>query len=359
MFMRTFWTRTTSRLSLLFASVAFVAFASCIAYSPLDPERTNSSWYRDGRYQNKTDDSELTARGFGTVIMWKLFGDRDPPAVEPLPEGGPAIQSRTTEDLLAPEGALRLVWIGHASVWIAANVNGKRTHIITDPIFDAPLWMDRYTPMPIAPEALPRIDAVLVSHAHRDHLDWSTLREIQERNPEVRIYLPSGLGRWARKEGLRGAVILEWEQKVAGDGYALEFLPAFHWSRMGLNDHLQFHWGSYAIQTGGRSIYFSGDTGFSPHFAETRAAYPGGFDVALMPVGAFKPRWFMRPAHIDPPEALEATRIIGGRFILPIHWATFPLGDDLPQEAGLYLGELLKTSRIPGRVWTPGEIVDL
>lgn len=326
----------------------------------LDPERESSPWYREGRYHNLTDDRELAGKGFGAVMRWKLFGEVDPPSVDGDIAVAPETIPRLPEELLAPPGKVRVVWIGHATVWIASNQNGRRFHVLTDPIFGAPVFgMSRYSLLPMRPEDLPEIHAVVVSHAHRDHLNFDDLRLIQRQSPNVKIYLPSGLGRLAKEEGLSNVIIQEWWQKSEQNGGTIDFLPAYHWSRMGLNDLMQYHWGSYALRIGGKNFYFGGDTGFSEHFARISDRYPGGFDLTLMPIGAYKPRWFMRAAHVDPPEALQANRILGGRYTVPVHWGAFPLGDDLPGEAGLYMAELLRREAVAGHVWRPGEIIDL
>ncbi|EMN50709.1 beta-lactamase domain protein [Leptospira interrogans str. L1207] len=167
---------------------------------------------------------------------------------------------------------------------------------------------------------------------------------------------------FARDEGLENAVMQEWWTITEYAGTKIHFLPAKHWSRMGLTDMNQYHWGSYAFEFGNIRIYFGGDTGFSKHFSEIGKRFAQGFSATILPIGAFKPRWFMEPAHIGPKEALEASSILHSSLILPVHWGTFALGDDLPSEAPLYLKKLHseKKDKLPAlRVWTMGEIVDL
>ncbi|MBX7058801.1 MAG: MBL fold metallo-hydrolase [Leptospirales bacterium] len=344
--------------SLRLIGVAVVALLLASCYT-LDPEREQSPWFRDGRYHNLSDDRALEEKGFLSVLRWKIFGDADPPAADGDLEAIPAVTPRRREDLLANEGQLRVVWIGHATVWIASQHNGKRFHLITDPIFGSPMfWMRRYTALPLQPEEFPEIHAILISHAHRDHLDYDALRRLQAHSPGVQIYMPSGLGAQARQQGLANVHIVDWWQSEELRGQRITFVPAFHWSRMGLNDMMQYHWGGYVVEIDNRKVYFAGDTAFADHFVQISDRFPQGFDLTLMPIGAFKPRWFMRYAHIDPEEALTANRILGGRYILPVHWGAFALGDDLPSEPGLYFQRLLEQSGAPGRVWTPGEIFD-
>ncbi|EKP14608.1 MBL fold metallo-hydrolase [Leptospira borgpetersenii] len=343
---------------LLFLTIVFL-FQSCF---PIDPERIRSPHFQDGKYHNVEEDERLN-KSFFSVLRWKILGPADPPAVEGNVEKIPEVISRKKEDFLAPPGKVRIIWLGHATVWIATNFHGKRTHIITDPIFTGvPPFVKRLTELPIQPENLPGVDIVSISHAHRDHLDIDSIKKIQKLFPEVTIHLPSGMREFAKDEGFENTVIQEWWTVSEYAGTKIHFLPAKHWSRMGLTDMNQYHWGSYAFEFENIRIYFGGDTGFSKHFSEIGERFPQGFTATLLPIGAFKPRWFMEPAHIGPKEALEASTILRSSLFLPIHWGTFTLGDDRPFEAALYLKKLhseKKDSIIPLKIWAVGEIVDL
>ncbi|EMO51806.1 MBL fold metallo-hydrolase [Leptospira noguchii] len=343
---------------LFFLTILFL-FERCF---PIDPERIRSSHFQGGKYHNIEEDVRLN-KSFFSVLRWKILGPTDPPMVEGDLEKIPDVIPIKKEDLLAPEGKVRIVWLGHATVWIASNFHGKRMHILTDPIFTGvPPFVKRLTKLPIEPENLPGVDVVAISHAHRDHLDIDSIQKIQKLFPEVTVHFPSGMGEFAKDEGFENAVIQEWWTITEYAGAKIHFLPAKHWSRMGLTDMNQYHWGSYAFEFENIRIYFGGDTGFSKHFSEIGKRFNQGFSATLLPIGAFKPRWFMEPAHIGPKEALEAGSILRSSLILPIHWGTFALGDDLPSEAPLYLKKLHseKKDKLPAlQVWTMGEIVDL
>lgn len=341
--------------------------SSCVS---LDPNRFYSPHYNDGRYRNIDPDEVLAEKGLPSVLYWKLFGEVDPPApgTEDLDESPPEVTQLTREDLLAPEGQVRMVWLGHSTVWLASNHDGRRFHIICDPVFGTILSRSRLTPLPIAPENLPPVHVIAISHPHLDHMDFESLRTLQKQNPEARLYLPSGARSFARDEGLKNIRILEWWEsesltKAGAPNVTdrIHYLPAHHWSRMGVNDFMQSHWLSYAFEIDGRRIYFAGDTGFSSHFAKIAERFPGGFDAALMPIGAFKPRWFMKYAHIDPSEAIAASDLLKARRILPVHWGTFNLGDDRPREPAAYLKKLLDDAGESDRgyVWQPGGQFDL
>lgn len=347
------------------SALAIMIAPACVS---LDPDRVNSPHFRDGRYRNIDPDEALAGKGFSSVLYWKLFGEVDPaaPGSGPADDRPPTSTKLSRADLLAPPNTVRIVWLGHSSVWLASNRNGRRFHLICDPVFGSVFTRSRLSAPPIAADELPPVHAIAVSHPHLDHMDFDSLRAIQERNPQARLYLPSGTRALAEDEELRNIRILEWWQSEAfaetdGEILRIHYLPAHHWSRMGINDFMQSHWLSYAFELDGRRIYFAGDTGFSSHFEKIAARFPQGFDAALMPIGAFKPRWFMRQAHIDPPEAIQASDLLKAKRILPVHWGTFNLGDDRPQEPAAYLRKLLKDSGQSerGLIWHPGDRLDL
>ena len=363
------------KFGIVFKRLPLFLFFFCIFFfSPacfsLDPQRFDSPYYREGRFRNFDPDEELVSKSLFTVMKWKLFGEKGPPSVN-LPieelEKPPPVKKLKTKNLLAPPNTVRMIWLGHATVWIAAYKNGKRVHLITDPIFEGiSLAHDRLIEFPIPPKKLPPIHAVLVSHCHRDHLDLQSLQFIQKENPQVQIFLPNGTRSFAKEEGLGGAEVIEWwqSQKLSDTAnYAqIEFTPSQHWSRMGLFDMMQSHWGSYVIELGKQKLYFGGDTAYASHFKKIGQAHPEGFAAAILPIGAFKPRWFMRSSHIDPPEAILAARDLNADMILPIHWGTFSLGDDLPSESILYLKHLLekqKGKKQKALLWHPGTHLDI
>ncbi|MCB1139440.1 MAG: MBL fold metallo-hydrolase [Leptospiraceae bacterium] len=349
------------RFIFLLCTVPF--FFGCITvFYPLDPQREESPHYRDGRYQNLYDDSAIVEKGFHTFLYWKLFGDVDPPAVEPLPQDPPEVKLLTKDDFYPPEGTLRILWLGHSTTWLAATVNGRTHHLVMDPVLGDVITRPRISRLPLNKEDLPSADVVLVSHAHRDHLDIESLQFFARRNNATVFLLPSGMTLWAQEEGLN-SIVQEWWDRTKAGPFEVQYMPAQHWSKMGLNDTMQYHWGSYWIRIGNRNVFFAGDTAFSPHFQDIRHRREENLDLAIMPIGAFKPRWFMKAAHIDPPEALQASRVLGAARMVPVHWGTFGLGDDRPMESLLFLKAILE-QRSPEAMpevvaWTPGQFIDL
>ena len=351
------------KISFFYIFLLSIFFLAC--YS-LDPKRKESPYYKDGRYYNLDKDEELAKKNFFTVLYWKLFSSADPLDIEKKPEElsqVPKVLPRKTEDFLAPKNTIRIVWIGHSSVWISIHYKKNSLHILTDPIFEGiALAHERLIPLPLKKEKLPPIDVVLVSHAHRDHFDIDSLRFIEKENPEVKIFLPDGSLSFAKQYELHNVYCLEWWEKASLENkdVSIKFQPAQHWSRMGIYDKMQSHWGSYTIQIGKRKIYFGGDTAYASHFRKIYEKDPIPYDIALLPIGAYKPRWFMKEAHLSPPEAIKASKDLQAKLLLPIHWGTFSLGDDLAQEGIEYLKVLLKKDKsIKAKYWEPGKIIDI
>lgn len=225
---------------------------------------------------------------------------------------------------------IRITWINHATVLVqVAGVN-----VLTDPI-----WSERASPFSwVGPrrhrapglrfEDLPPIDAVVISHNHYDHLDAATLARLIARD-RPQIHAGLGTARLLARLGLdtRRAVDQDWWQASPCGSATLTFTPAQHWSARSLTDRRRTLWGSWHIRAGGHSVYFAGDTGAGPHFAAI-ARRLGAPEVALLPIGAYRPRWFMRPQHLDPSEAVAAHRTLGARHSLAIHWGTFRLANE-------------------------------
>lgn len=351
-------------ISILFISL----LGSC---SALDAKRKDSPWYRDGRYHNLFDDSEIMKKGFGTVLKWKLFGPRDEPAVPDAPDEGPTVKKIKGEDLLAPlkSGKIRVTWLGHATTFIsiplppaqAAKTGRARINIITDPVFGDILGPGREAEFPLEPSEFPRVDFALVSHAHFDHCDIDSLRFLNKHHREIAIILPAGMEAWARDIGLKTGHSLEWYQTMEKAGVRVRSLPAHHWSMRMPGSRMQYHWASYLVESKAGRVYFGGDTGYSPHFRHIAKKYPGAVDAAILPIGAYSPRWFMKSSHINPPEAITAAGELGAGRLLPIHWGTFSLADEILMEPILYLEKLYRdqTPGPPAEFWRPGYQVDL
>lgn len=257
-----------------------------------------------------------------------------------LAEGrGPAWEPRTFPAAARPpervRGALRATFINHSTVLMQHD----GLNVLTDPIWSercsAVSWAGprRHHAPGLALDALPPIDVVLVSHNHYDHLDLPTLHALAERDDPVFV-VPLGVGPWLRDQGLRDVRELDWGQQATVGHLVITGQEVRHFSSRGLLDRMKTLWLGYVVEGADARWYVAGDTGDGPHFAATGAAH-GPFDLALIPIGAYGPRWFMAPIHIDPAQAVAAHQALGARRSLGIHHGTFRLtneGQDAPVE---------------------------
>jgi len=225
-------------------------------------------------------------------------------------------------------GALRLTFVNHSTTLI--QLDG--VNVLTDPI-----WSERPSPVPFAGPRrhrppgirfgeLPKIDLVIVSHNHYDHLDVPTLRALQRRD-RPRIVTALGNARLMARYGIADAHDLDWWQAVPVGELIVTCVPARHFSARGLSDRNRNLWSGFVVSGASGNVYFAGDTGWGGHFEAIRARFEP-LRLALLPIGSYKPRWFMQAAHIDPEQAVEAHHILGARTSIPVHYGTFELGDD-------------------------------
>lgn len=229
-----------------------------------------------------------------------------------------------------------VTFIGHATFLI--RVGGL--NILTDPIYS-----ERASPVGFAGpkrvrkpgvmfEDLPKIDIVLISHNHFDHLDIDTLSRLKKRDNPI-ILAGLGVDLYLQEQGLDRSFSLDWGEKFELSGTEFVFLECRHFSSRGVLDRNKTLWGSYGIFSAGKSIYFAGDTGYSSHFKEQGELYKE-FDLALLPIGAYEPRWFMKNVHLNPDDAVRAHLDLNAKKSIGIHFGTFQLTAepvDEPQKA--------------------------
>ncbi|GIG61493.1 membrane protein [Longispora fulva] len=214
------------------------------------------------------------------------------------------------------DGQASVTWIGHATYVV--RINGLT--VLTDPVWSRkiPGVPARWTPPGVDWADLPSVDAVVISHNHYDHLDAPTIKRLPR---DTAVFVPAGLARWFTKRGFTQVTELDWYEHATLAGLRLDFVPAHHWSRRTLTDTCRSLWGGWILD---ERVFFAGDTGYGRYFAEIGARYPD-LDVALMPVGAYAPRWMMKPVHMDPSDAVLATGDLGARRMATMHWGTFGL----------------------------------
>ena len=229
-----------------------------------------------------------------------------------------------------------VTFIGH-STFLIQSAHGN---VLTDPMFSSraspvPFLGPRRVHVPgVRLEDLPRIDVVLLSHNHYDHCDLPTLRRLAERHNPL-VVTPLRNGDLVRKADVDKVEELAWWQESRKAPFPLTLAPAQHFSARTPFDRNQALWGSFVFELAGRRMYFGGDTGYSEHFRVIRARL-GRMDTALLPIGAYEPRWFMKDIHMNPAEAVQAHLDLEARQSIAMHFGTFQLtteGIDAPVHA--------------------------
>jgi L-ascorbate metabolism protein UlaG (beta-lactamase superfamily) len=262
------------------------------------------------------------ARGLIEVLRWKLTS---------RPERSPGFVA-DVEASVPPHSVdgsgLRTTLVNHSTVLLQQ----RGSNILTDPI-----WSERASPVSwagprrrrkpgVSWEDLPRIDIVLLSHNHYDHLDLPTLRRLATRRDSTFI-VPVGVARLLRSQNIGPVQELDWGESLSLAGITIHCVPALHFSSRGIHDRNMTLWCGYVIECPERMIYFAGDTAFGPHFAQIRDKF-GPPQLALLPIGAYAPRWFMSPVHMAPDDAVRAHEILAARTSVAIHHGTFHLADE-------------------------------
>jgi L-ascorbate metabolism protein UlaG (beta-lactamase superfamily) len=278
-----------------------------------------------------------SVRGLLDLLRWKLTSRAEPWPERVEVDRRPLPPAPVTQGIVA-------TWVGHSTVLLRS----ASAAILTDPIFSdraSPLsWMGprRAAPPGVDFGAIPRVDVVLLSHDHYDHLDLPTLRRLARRDDPLAI-APLGHRSLLSGAGLRRIVELDWWQThECAPGLAATLVPALHWSRrrpFATNRRL---WGGFMLHAGGKLVFFAGDSGYDKRLFREIGRRCGAPDLALIPIGAYEPRWFMRSAHMNPSEAVRTHKDVGAHRSLAIHWGTFQLTDEGRDEPVRALGAALK-----------------
>jgi L-ascorbate metabolism protein UlaG (beta-lactamase superfamily) len=274
--------------------------------------------FRDGRFFNPG----VAEHDFRTALKWMRNRNIGPwrrwvestpgPPPPPLVEGA----------------ALRATFVNHSTVLLQTG----GLNILTDPV-----WSRRASPVQFAGpqrhrapgirfEDLPPIRCLLISHNHYDHFDLPTLKRIAAAHRSV-VFCPLRLAAPLRRLGFADVHELDWWQSQSWHGMRVHCVPAQHFSARTPFDRNRTLWCGWLLESPHGSIYFAGDTGFCNVFSALRNRF-GSIRLALLPIGAFEPEWFMGPIHMTPEQAVEAQEILGASTAMGIHFGTFALADD-------------------------------
>lgn len=311
---------------------------------------------------------EFEPRGLMDFLKWRFAATRDglpkPPAMA-TPVVAPDIAFIHANAVAGPKMEPAITWIGHATM--LAQFGGL--NVITDPVFServSPLAFigpKRRVPPGMSLAQLPHVDVVLISHNHYDHLDDASVRALEAQAGGAPVFIvPLGIKAWMAERGIADVVELDWWQShsiaTAAGPVDVFLTPVQHWSGRGLNDRLATLWGGYAVFAPDFHLFFTGDTAYSKDFADiherfkARQAEGGGFDVALIAVGAYEPRWFMTSQHVNPAEAVQIHLDVHAKRSIGIHWGTFELTDESLDEPPRQLAEARRAKGLADDAFT-------
>ncbi|KAI6181113.1 N-acetylphosphatidylethanolamine-hydrolyzing phospholipase D [Aphelenchoides besseyi] len=288
----------------------------------------------DGRvYSNPRSFVNWVAPTLRAVIRWRLWETDH----SKIPSNTVLEQSLP---VLKPEFDLKskisATWLGHATVFVSLD----GINFITDPVFArraspfscfGPI---RYRPVPCQIEDLPNLNFAVISHNHYDHCDKNAIRRLSARFPDLEWFVPKGLGQFMRNNVNNSVHEMSWGEHLTistqNSKYQIYCIPAQHWSQRGLTDRNKTLWSGWAVIGPTRKFYYTGDTGFCEDEFRKLGVQLGPFDLSAIPIGCYAPRWFMKPQHINPEEAIKIHKMSNSRKSLAIHWGTYSMGSYEP-----------------------------
>jgi len=308
------------------------------------------------------DPDGVPPRSLAEVLRWQFGSDRQR---APWPEWAPSPYADTPPPRVDGD-KVRLCFVGHAS-WLIQTAG---LNILVDPV-----WSDRASPVSfagpkrhndpgIAFDALPKIDVVLVSHGHYDHLDLATLSKLSAKFAP-RVVTPLGNDGVMRSTNAAiKAEAFDWHDRVElGSGVAATLVPTRHWTARGLFDRNRALWASFVLETPAGKIYIVCDSGYGDgkHFRRVAEKH-GPLRLAILPIGAYEPRWFMKDQHMNPADAVKALADCGAQQALANHHGTFHLTDEAIDAPVTALGEALDEAKVAREKFValkPGQVFEV
>ncbi len=240
-----------------------------------------------------------------------------------------------------------IVWLGHASFFI--RLNG--VNFLTDPCLGNIFTLRRMVGIPCNYASLAPLDFIVYSHGHRDHLDFPSLKKVVRHNPETPFLTPLKIGGLIKNK-FPNAIIQEagwYQQFTMVEKVKVSFLPSIHWNRRNINDFNWELWGSYMFEANGKKIYFGGDSAYGEHYKEIKNVL-GEPDIAILGVGAYKPKVIMQSSHTSPQEAVQAFNDLGAKTFIPMHYGTYDLSDEPISEPINILKKLEDSGKLNGKL---------
>jgi L-ascorbate metabolism protein UlaG (beta-lactamase superfamily) len=297
-----------------------------------------SNHFDGSRFYNQVN---APAKSIWNVIYWRVIGHHSPWPTEVLPSPNLPLPSPAEDEIV-------VTFVNHASSLIQTGT----VNILTDPQYNdhaSPVsWAGpvRVHEPGIAYENLPKVDVVIISHDHYDHMDERTLKMLYKDHKPLFLV---GLGNDAHLKafGITDNVkTVDWWQSVEVGDAKMTFVPAQHFSGRGLFDRNSTLWGGYVIQVGKENLFFAGDTGYGPHFKEIQERF-GPMDLSMIPIGSYCPRWFMKAVHVNPEEAVLSHLDLKSKKSFGIHFKTFQMSDEPYDQPVMDLELAKKQYQIP------------
>ena len=287
-------------------------------------------------------------------MLKRMFADDEEVII---PKGHALSEKQALAGFYASSKQIQITWLGHASFLIRL---GKIT-ILTDPFLSSRsgisfLSVKRFQKAAIRPQKLPPIDILLVSHGHYDHLDLSSVKKIKNKD-KIQVITPLNLGGVLKNGGCKNITEMDWYQKKTlqteqQEKIKLTCLPAAHWSRRLGQKRNTTLWAGYLLEYNGKKIYFAGDTAYGKPVFEHIAKRIAAPDMAILPIGAYEPRWFMKGSHCSPEEAVQIGLDLKAKNLLSMHWGAIRLStEDLWEPPKKFKTAGLKAGYKDGQIW--------